>query len=410
MTAMNKKQNLSETKILVIGAGYVGIPLAILAASHGNIVYLFDKDDTKCKNLRAGETFINNDLDKQLIQQLDLGSIRIMDSANIAEKNQLNFSKIIICVPTPIDKNYNPDLSMVSQASKTAVECANKDTLIILESSTYPGTTRELIAPLLKERFNLNENEILLAYSPERVDPGNTIWNSQNTPRLVSGLNEKSTMQADEFYRGMQVPTYKVDSIEVAEAAKLFENTFRLVNIAFVNEISTVLRKLKIDPRKVLEAAYTKPFGIMKFQMSAGIGGHCIPVDPYYLTWWAQQNQENLPIVEAAQFANKSMPVNIADRIVRETGLSISNLFVVLVGITYKKGIRDARETPAFGIWRELEKRGARLEWWDSLIDSWDERKKYTDKAHIPDLCLIVTPTEFPEELKLARRIINLSE
>jgi UDP-N-acetyl-D-glucosamine dehydrogenase len=318
---------------------------------------------------------------------------------------------VVICVPTPVDNQKIPDLTMVVEASRTAIEVSEENTLIILESSTYPGTTRDFILPLITNKFeHLNQSNILLAYSPERVDPGNVFWNSENTPRIVSGFNKQSLNLANNFYQELGIPTFKVDSIEIAEAAKLFENTFRLVNIAFVNEFAYTIRTLNLDPSKVLEAAYTKPFGIMKFHTSGGIGGHCIPVDPYYLTWWTRKNYQQLSIVEAAQKVNEIMPRKVADRLENEVGGSISNIRIVIAGVTYKKGIRDSRESPALGIWNELQSRGAIVTWWDPILDLWEGKERHTQQSTIPDLVVIVTSVDLPSELKSAPKVVDLNE
>jgi UDP-N-acetyl-D-glucosamine dehydrogenase len=402
-------QSKSAQNILIIGAGYVGIPLAVLAAKHGKTVYLFDKNNAKCAELRSGKTFISPEIDEELTFQIKNERVKILDTISIKEVRK--YLIVVICVPTPVDNQKIPDLTMVVEASRTAVEVSEENTLIILESSTYPGTTRDFILPLITNKFeHLNQSNILLAYSPERVDPGNVFWNSENTPRIVSGFNKQSLNLANNFYQELGIPTFKVDSIEIAEAAKLFENTFRLVNIAFVNEFAYTIRTLNLDPSKVLEAAYTKPFGIMKFHTSGGIGGHCIPVDPYYLTWWTRKNYQQLSIVEAAQKVNEIMPRKVADRLENEVGGSISNIRIVIAGVTYKKGIRDSRESPALGIWNELQSRGAIVTWWDPILDLWEGKERHTQQSTIPDLVVIVTSVDLPSELKSAPKVVDLNE
>ena len=407
---MKSKRQKFLNSICVIGGGYVGLPLALLAAENGQKVALCDNNLKKCAELKQGKTNLSEKYDRQLIKYLKNQSITILHIDEISNFTH-DFRFIFICVPTPIDNLRNPNLSFIYDAARTAISVANERTLIVLESSTYPGTTRHIILPLIKEKFQkLSDSQILLAYSPERVDPGNKYWSTTNTPRLVSGINQKSKKLITRYYRSLNVPTITVDSIEIAEAAKMFENTFRLVNISLVNEFTDVVRKMEIDPLKVLEAANSKPFGIMHFRPSAGIGGHCIPVDPYYLTWWLANKGERLAIVEAAQGVNESMPKRIAERLIKEHRIQIKGSNIVIAGITYKPGIADVRETPARGIWNELKFRGANLRWWDPLISNWDGLEKYNHGEFRVDIVLIVTSIKLPPHLKIASKIIDLSK
>ena len=396
--------------VVVIGAGYVGIPLAITASKANSIVILYDHDSDKCKSLQESKSGINDTIDRdlQILQQRNI--LKICDYITIQQIKESYFIKtIVICVPTPLQNDKSPDLSMVINASEFAINLMNQSTLIILESSTYPGTTREIIYPMIKAKFSdLPDEKILLGYSPERIDPGNNVWNSSNTPRLVSGINELSEKSIENFYGSCGIITHLVKSIEIAEAAKLFENTFRLINIAFVNEFVEVVRRIGLDPQEILEAAYTKPFGIMKFKSSPGIGGHCIPIDPYYLTWWASKFSEEFKIVKAAQEANEDMPNSVLNRVKRQLGNELKGKAVVLIGVTYKPKIRDARETPAEGIWRILEDCGCKLYWWDSLLNEWKGRERFKPSVNEIDLALIVTSTTLDFQLS-EEKILDLN-
>jgi len=402
---MIQKSNLSQ-KTLIIGAGFVGLPLAILVAKRGHSVFIYDKNIEKCDNLRQGISGINKNIDEDLYHLQLNKKIKVLDSSTIS-RELLNhiIDNILICVPTPLQKDKIPDLSMVEEAGKMAASVMTASTLIILESSTYPGTTREILLPLIENRLgDVDAENLLLGYSPERIDPGNRDWNSDNTVRIISGLNKKSLEAVKNFYENCGIPTHAVNSLEIAEAAKLFENTFRLINIAFVNEFVEVVRRIGLEPQEILEAAYTKPFGIMKFKSSPGIGGHCIPIDPYYLTWWVSKFSEELMIVEAAQKANEDMPNSVLNRVKRQLGSELKGKAVVLIGVTYKPKIRDARETPAEGIWRILEDCGCKLYWWDSLLHEWKGRERFKPSVDEIDLALIVTPTKL--DFQLSEEII----
>ncbi len=398
-----------QTRVtLVIGGGYVGLPLALLAAKNGKKVVIYDKSEKKCKQLAKGVSGISENLDNELKKYIRSNSLSI--SNNIDANEGVNFGEIIICVPTPITEEKLPDLSLVSAAMKSAVSVMSPETLIILESSTYPGTTRGLALPQIRDKFpNIEDSGVLLAYSPERIDPGNKSWTNENTPRIVSGFNERSISLASNFYKKLSVPVVEVDSLEIAEAAKLFENSFRLVNIALVNEFANTLRRLNIDPQKVLSAAYTKPFGIMPFKTSAGIGGHCIPVDPYYLTWWSSERGEKLGIIEAAQRANEEMPKQVLLRIRNEIRIDLAGMKILLVGVTYKTGVPDARETPATGIWKQLQEAGAELRWWDPLLSEWESKKRFEITDFVPELILKLTSIDLPQEFKFSARVIDLN-
>lgn len=402
----------SRGSVLVVGGGYVGLPLALLASSNQYIVYLYDKNDGRCRDIESGNTRLGDSFDEQTKQAIFSRDLRVLRQENLCElKDVRNLKAAVICVPTPTNSKKEPDLSAIIDATETISQFLQQDTLVILESSTYPGTTREHVLPILKRNVTQWVGEApLLAYSPERIDPGNKVWNNQNTPRIVSGINKLSLELAVAFYENLGVPTYPVSSPEVAEAAKLFENTFRLVNISLVNEFANLMRINGLDVKEILDAANTKPFGIMEFRPSAGIGGHCIPVDPYYLTWWANQRGGELRIVKSAQTVNENMPKEAIRRAKLTLGSELSQKKILIVGVAYKPGVSDTRESPADGIWSEFEEHQSVLWWWDPLVESWKERPRYDATQSELDLVLRISNVPWPEfSLPQGARVLDLS-
>ena len=409
MTDVEKKY---IENVLVIGGGYVGLPLALLASKNSFSTYIYDNNDEKCSLLKKGISHIDEIHDLALKGSLENGSLKIISKSQINDSKYKDvFDVIVICVPTPLSENREPDLSMITNACSQAIKLIKPSTLLILESSTYPGTTKKVVLPILKEKFaELSDQDLLLAHSPERIDPGNMKWTNDNTPRIFAGLNEKSAKRTRDFYSRLGIPLVEVSTLEIAEAAKLFENTFRLVNISLVNEFANTMRNIGIDPNEILNAAYTKPFGIMPFQISAGIGGHCIPVDPYYLTWWANREGEKLSIVESAQHVNENMYKVSMRRIKNILSEEISGKRVLLAGITYKPGVLDVRETPALDLWNALENAGCNVRWWDPLVQTWGNREKLSEENFPLDLIVIVTPVDLPRNLSEKVPVLDLSK
>lgn len=387
--------------ILVVGGGYIGLPLALLASRNNFCTYIYDNNEEKCELLQKGISGIDHDHDVALQDSISKDLIKILSGLEEEKSStSLKFDVIVICVPTPLKVDKLPDISMIVNACEQVTKLMDSSTLLILESSTYPGTTRKVVLPILRNQFVEMDNEqILLAHSPERIDPGNEVWNNKNTPRILSGLNDISLKKSAEFYSQLGIPIVEVSSLEIAEATKLFENTFRLINIAFVNEFAEVMRRIGLEAGEVLKAAYTKPFGILPFQISAGIGGHCIPVDPYYLTWWVNSNGERLTLVEAAQKINENAHKYSLRRIKELLGENLFNKRILIAGITYKPGVADIRETPALALWNELELEGSHLWWWDPLIQTWGNRRKYDEGSPALDLVVIVTSVPLPNNV-----------
>lgn len=407
---MTNTESQVSSDLLIVGGGYVGLPLALLAASKGRRVTIFDSSSIRCEQLNNGMSGFGPSIDENLKRFLAFETLHVVNSEEFRVLNHSNnFKEMVICVPTPIREDKVPDLSFIEQALNSLMDKVTKETLVILESSTYPGTTREILLPKLMSKFKgIKESEVLLAYSPERVDPGNQKWDSSNTPRLVSGINRISLEKSANFYRNLDIPVKEVSSPEVAEAAKLFENSFRLVNISFVNEFASVMRDLGLNAIEIIEAANTKPFGIMKFSPGPGVGGHCIPVDPYYLTWWSQRRSTNFQLIEIAQKINEQMPAESVKRVKDQLGDDLQGKKILIVGITYKPGVADLRETPAEGLWGLLIEEKCTLSWWDPLVDSWKDRARWAGEVDY-DLVVVVTETSLPKPVLQIGKILNLN-
>jgi UDP-N-acetyl-D-glucosamine dehydrogenase len=372
------------SKISVIGQGYVGLPLAIKAAESGHSVIGFDLDNEKVDNINEGIIEIP-EVDKTLVKSL------INKGLYFATNNpkQISNSEIVIlAVPTPLDHLGKPDLSFLKSASKLVAKNCSNEALIVNESTSYPGTLRDLIAPIFKKN---QKNNLLFASAPERVDPANQTWNIYNTTRVISGLSKEATNKAYDFYTSFCQNVQIVATAEIAEAAKLFENTFRMVNIALVNEFALICKKLDIPPHEVLNAAATKPFGFLKFTPGIGVGGHCIPVDPIYLIDAAESVGADASITKLSFNLNKSMPHNIIKLIENELEGKLDNRKIQIVGIAYKPDVPDIRESPVINLIEGLENKGAKVIWHDPVVKKYGSQKSSSLRLDI-DLGLIATP------------------
>ena len=349
------------TKVAVIGQGYVGLPIAISAAKSGYEVLGFDTNQSITNQLNLGYSHISDVSNEELNSVLSTKNFRA--SSNPADLRQAEI--VVIAVPTPLDSEKNPDLSFIKSACETLAKELSTNALIINESTSYPGTLRNFIMPLLSKSETVKH---LYAISPERVDPGNKQWNVENTPRLYSGITKEAADKTRDFYSKFCSNLIEVSSPEVAEAAKLFENTFRQVNIALVNEFSNITRSLGISVREVLDAATTKPYGFMRFNPGIGVGGHCIPVDPSYLAFAAQSVGASAEFIELANKVNLEMPNRIADRIIAENGGSISGKEILVCGLSYKSNTPDVRESPSILLINKLRNEGAIVVWHDPLV------------------------------------------
>ena len=352
-------------KVSIIGQGYVGLTISVFAADHHDVVG-FDMNASLVEALNAGRSHIEGVESADLARHLARGTYRATtDTSDIADSDV-----VVIAVPTPLTKDRKPDLSFVEAACRTVGENLKTPALIINESTSYPGTVRNLIKPEI-EKYSDGAVAHMYAVSPERVDPGRMDWNQKNTPRLYAGLTPEASKAVRDFYSTFCDNLVEVSSPEVAEAAKLFENTFRQVNIALVNEFAQIAHAIGISVHETLDAAATKPYGFMKFMPSAGVGGHCIPVDPSYLADTAARVGVPATFIERANEVNLEMAAYVVDRVTADNGGSLSGKSVQVVGVAYKPNVADVRETPAELVIEELKKAGAKVTWSDDLVSTW---------------------------------------
>jgi UDP-N-acetyl-D-glucosamine dehydrogenase len=352
-------------KVAIIGQGYVGLTISVFASKVHEVIG-FDLNARIVSDLNKGISHIEGVASSDLKEAIFSGKFRAtVDASEIS-----NSDIVVIAVPTPLDKNRKPDLSFIDSACKVIGENLAQPALIINESTSFPGTIRDYIKPTI-EKYSKQKFEHMYAISPERVDPGRLDFNQKNTPRLYAGLTPEATAKTREFYSSFCDNLVEVSSTEVAEAAKLFENTFRQVNIALVNELAQISHALGIDVRETLDAAGTKPYGFMKFQPSAGVGGHCIPVDPSYLADVAEKAGVEATFIKRANEVNLDMPKYIAGRIAKDNDGSVKGKKVLVVGVAYKPNVADTRETPAELLIDALEELGAVVSWNDPVVGSW---------------------------------------
>ena len=378
------------SKVFIIGQGYVGLTVAKFAAAKYTVIG-FDSNEKLVDQLNAGKSHIEGISDDDISTLRGTGAYTA--TANAAD---LAYCKIVvIAVPTPLKKDRTPDLRHIESACKTIAQFATGPLLIINESTSYPGTVRNLIKPTI-DSLSSKPFEHLYAISPERVDPGRTDWDQSNTPRLYSGLTKEAADKTREFYSTFCNSLVEVSSPEVAEAAKLFENSFRQVNIALVNELAQISHALGISVRETLDAADTKPYGFMKFSPSAGVGGHCIPVDPSYLAHVAKGLGVPATFIERANLVNLEMPNYIIARVVKDNGGSLKGKKVQVIGVSYKSNIADTRETPAEIMIESLKAAGAIVSWHDPLVKTWNG----TDSAPLggSDIAIVVTKHDLLSE------------
>ena len=366
-------------RVSIIGQGYVGLTIAVGAAGAGHTVVGFDINESLVVQLNAGKSHIEGITDADLSSFIAAGLYEASAEPSILDGSDV----IVIAVPTPLDDQRNPDLSYVHNAAGLIQNNVKSPTLIVNESTSYPGTLRKEIAS------RINGVEHLYASSPERVDPGNTVWGTKNTPRLIGGLTPAAVVKAKEFYGSFCDSLVEVPSPEVAEAAKIFENTFRQVNIALVNEFVQIADALGISGREVIDAAATKPYGFMPFNPGPGVGGHCIPVDPSYLAHVANQVGVPATFIKRANEVNLAMPAYVVKRVVAGNGGSIKGKKVVVVGVSYKSNVADTRETPAAAVIDLLREQGATVTWHDELVASW--RGETSSPIAGADIAVVVT-------------------
>jgi len=383
---LGEKIRAHQARVGVIGLGYVGLPLAVEFAKAGLATIAFDVDVAKVDQIGRGESYIGDVPSAEVNTVTKNGILRATtDFSELATVDTID-----ICVPTPLRKTRDPDLSYVVSAVDEIAQRLRPGQLIILESTTYPGTVEEVLRPTLEAGGLRAGEDFYLAFSPERVDPGNPSWNTRNIPKVVGGVNDASTDVAALLYEQIVETVVRVSSTTVAEMVKLLENTFRAVNIGLANELALMCRELDVDVWEVIDAAKSKPFGYMPFYPGPGLGGHCIPIDPFYLSWKAKQTGFESRFIELAGHINAGMPRYVVERIgaaLNSLSRSIRGSRVHLFGVAYKPGVSDVRESPAIDIWHLLETRGAKLSYSDPFVPSFSE-KGLVLEAISPDAAL----------------------
>jgi len=383
------------TNILVIGQGYVGLPLALAAATAGFTVTGVDSDTEKVLAINSGISPIEDITNKEIESLVKSGKYQVSNNYD----SNLSAEIILICVPTPLDTKHQPDLSFLKSAIKSAGKVLKQGALVIVESTIQPGTTRNMLIPILEKEAGLGRDQFLIAYSPERIDPANKTWKIGNTPKLVAGLTDEAAQKAKAFYSKFINQVDICDSLEVAETAKLLENSFRLVNISFINELAIFCQKIGIDINDVVKAAATKPYGFMPFYPSVGVGGHCIPVDPLYLASAAKEAGAPTRFIELADQINLEMPNYFVGRAHELLG-GLKGKKVLVIGVSYKPNVADVRETPVASLITGLEKSGASVSWHYDLVKTWNNQTSVpiTDQY---DLAIIATPHDYIQLTKL---------
>jgi UDP-N-acetyl-D-glucosamine dehydrogenase len=376
-------------KVGIVGLGYVGLPLAVTFAEAGAEVVGIETDHAKVAGLREGRSHIEDIPSERLRAVLD----RLEPTPRYVELHDCD--AILVCVPTPLNANREPDLGPLLSASRDLSGVIKRGQVIVLESTTFPGTTREHLVPLLEESGLEAGRDFALAFSPERVDPGRTDYTLQNTPKVVGGLTEACTARAVAVYRLICDHIVPVSSPEVAELSKLLENIFRSVNIALVNELAILADRMDIDIWEVVDAASTKPFGFMRFEPGPGMGGHCLPVDPFYLTWKAREYDMSTEFIELAGKVNKHMPYFCLEKIERtlnDAGKPVKGSRILMVGVSYKAGVGDLREAPALKIIELLRARGGDVSYHDPHVPELAQfGLRSVDPGDGCDLAVIVT-------------------
>tara|TARA_B100000945_G_scaffold166199_1_gene133251 strand:- start:3464 stop:4777 length:1314 start_codon:yes stop_codon:yes gene_type:complete len=386
LSSTKNKINSKEAKLCVIGLGYVGLPLAVEFAKAGFKVTGIDISENRVNKINKGENYIRDINDKELRSLIDSGSLKATTDYSVISE----MDAISICVPTPLSKLKDPDVSYIQSSIDEIVNYIHPGLLLVLESTTYPGTTRELILPALLNSGAKVGEDLFLCFSPERIDPGNEHFNIKNTPKVIGGVTEECGNLGAELYKKITDEVIVVSSPESAEMVKLLENTFRSVNIGLVNEIAIMCEKLKVNAWEVIDAAATKPFGFMKFTPGPGLGGHCIPIDPHYLAWKMRTLDYKARFIELAGQINSAMPEHVVELIrysLNDLAITIKNSNILLIGMAYKKDIDDVRESPSLDIMALLEEQGAMVDYYDPYISEikWNSeiKKGYLNLSEI---------------------------
>lgn len=376
-TRLLSKIEKKQIKVGVIGLGYVGLPLAVEKAKAGFETIGFDVQSQKVDMVNAGQNYIGDVVNEDLKKIVDRGMLKA--TTDFSFIREVDF--IAICVPTPLDIYQQPDISYVRNSTIAISKYLKRETMVVLESTTYPGTTEELIKPLLEEGSGLKcGDDFYLGFSPERVDPGNLIYKTKNTPKVVGAIGQDATEVIAAMYRAvLEGDVFTVSSPAIAEMEKILENTYRNVNIGLVNELAILCNKMNINLWEVIDAAKSKPYGFQAFYPGPGLGGHCIPLDPYYLSWKAREYGFHTSMIEASMMVNDRMPeycVERASKILNRFKKAMNGAKVLVLGVAYKQDIDDYRESPAVRVIEELEKEGAEVVYFDPLISEYKNHGK----------------------------------
>lgn len=353
--------------VAILGLGYVGLPLALLFAEAGHEVIALDSDEARVRAIRQGRSPMRHLPGARVKAAVSTGNVTVTGDFHELKKART----AIICVPTPLTRNREPDLRAVRDASRRIAAHGSRKVLVVLESTTYPGTTREVVKPILEERGWRLGRDFFLAFSPEREEPGNSIHTGRNIPKVIGAADAQSLARATALYASIVDRIVPVSSCEVAEATKLLENIFRAVNIALVNELKVAFERMDIDVWEAIEAASTKPFGFMPFYPGPGLGGHCTPIDPFYLTWKAREFDAPTKFIELAGEVNRQMPYFVLERVqhaLNSRGKSVRGAKILIMGVAYKKDIDDIRESPALKLMELLRSGGARVTYHDPYV------------------------------------------
>ncbi len=378
-----------NSEVVVVGQGYVGLPLAMAAVKAGFFVEGKELSKSKVDLLNSGISTVEDISNDELNTALQSKKYLATTDKSISSEVQV----ICICVPTPLDNDHSPDLNLLEAAVTNVGQNLVAGVLVIIESTIQPGTTRNIVLPILEKESGLTRDQFLVAYSPERIDPMNKKFTLKNTPKIVAGLTHEATVKAKEFYSKFIDQVDICDSLEVAETAKLLENSFRLVNISFINELAIFCQKIGIDVNNVIQAASTKPYGFMPFYPSVGVGGHCIPVDPLYLAEAAREAGAPSRFIELADEINLGMPTYFVGRASEILG-GLKYKRVLVIGVAYKPNVADVRETPVEALINGLKKSGAVVSWHDNLVKSWNGESSVALGSGY-DLAILATPHDY---------------
>jgi UDP-N-acetyl-D-glucosamine dehydrogenase len=382
-------------KITVVGQGYVGLPLAVAAAEAGYFVYGLDNNEEKINSLSSGISTIEDLTDEVIMKIIESKCYLPTTNQSVIADSEI----ILVCVPTPLSLDHLPDLGLLSSAVRAVGKNLKAGSLVIVESTIEPGTCRGVLLPILIEESRLRVKDFELAYSPERIDPTNKNWSINNTPKLVAGLTDSAAAKAEFFYGKFISTITKCSTLEIAETAKLLENSFRLVNISFINELAIFCQKIGIGINEVITAASTKPYGFMPFYPSIGVGGHCIPVDPIYLAHAAKAVGAPTRFIDLADQINQEMPGYFVGRAEEILG-GLKNKKVLVVGVSYKPNVADIRESPVEVLVDGLKQKGAQVSWHDDLVKNWKGDKSVVLSSDY-DLAIIATPHDYLDLTKL---------